>query len=133
MEDLTKWSDDYLIGIDEIDKQHKRFFEVVHNFYMDILNCEGETTVENTIEFLKSYALEHFRTEEAFMKKNEYPKFEQHHKLHEKFLEDFDALAEKFTVFGSSQGLADEALTMTQNWLTAHILEEDTLYAKHVK
>ena len=54
MEDLIDWSDVYLIGIDEIDKQHKKFFKVVHEFYMDILNCEGEKAVEKALEFLKS-------------------------------------------------------------------------------
>jgi hemerythrin len=132
MEDLIGWSDDYLIGIDEIDKQHKKFFEVVHKFYMDILNCEGEEAVEETLEFLKSYAVKHFQSEEAFMKKYEYPRIEEHKKLHEEFIEKFDTLADKFNTFGPSQGLADETLDMAQNWLADHILDEDAQYAEHV-
>jgi hemerythrin len=132
MEDLIGWSDDYLIGIDEIDKQHKKFFEVVHKFYMDILNCEGEEAVEETLEFLKSYAVKHFQSEEAFMKKYEYPRIEEHKKLHEEFIEKFDTLADKFNTFGPSQGLADETLDMAQNWLADHISDEDAQYAEHV-
>jgi hemerythrin len=132
MVDLLDWSDDYLIGIGEIDKQHKKFFEVVHKFYMDILNCEGEEAVEETLEFLKNYAVKHFQSEEAFMKKYEYPHIEEHKKLHEEFIEKFDTLADKFNTFGASQGLADEALDMTQNWLADHISDEDAQYAEHV-
>jgi hemerythrin len=132
MEDLIAWSDAYSIGIDEIDKQHKKFFEVVHKFYMDILNCEGEKAVEETLEFLKNYAVKHFQSEETFMKKYEYLRIEEHKKLHEEFIEKFDTLADKLNTFGPSQGLADEALDMTQNWLTDHILDEDAQYAKHV-
>ena len=132
MIDLIAWSDDYLIGIDEIDKQHKKFFEVVHKFYMDILNCEGEKAVEETLEFLKNYAVKHFQSEETFMKKYEYLRIDEHKQLHEEFIEKFDTLADKFNTFGPSQGLADETLDMTQNWLTDHILGEDAQYAKHV-
>jgi len=132
MVDLIAWSDGYSIGIDEIDKQHKKFFEVVHEFYMNILNCEGEKAVEETLEFLKSYAAEHFQSEEAFMKKHEYPRIEKHKKLHEEFIENFDTLADRFNTFGPSQGLADEALDMTQNWLTDHISDVDAQYAEHV-
>ncbi len=133
MVDLIAWSDGYSIGIDEIDKQHKKFFEVVHEFYMNILNCEGEKAVEETLEFLKSYAVEHFQSEEAFMKKYEYPRIKEHKKLHEEFIEKFDTLADQFSISGSSQGLANEALDMAQNWLTDHILDEDTQYAEHVR
>jgi len=132
MADLIAWSDSYLIGIDEIDKQHKKFFEVVHKFYMDILTCEGETAVEKTLEFLKSYAVEHFQSEEAFLKKYEYPRIEDHKKLHKEFIEKFDTLADQFNTLGPTQGLADEALDMTQNWLTDHISDEDAKYAAHV-
>jgi hemerythrin len=132
MVDLIAWSDGYSIGIDEIDKQHKKFFEVVHEFYMNILNCEGEKAVEETLEFLKSYAAEHFQSEEASMKKYEYPRIEEHKKLHEEFIENFDTLADRFNTFGPSQGLADEALDMTQNWLTDHISDVDAQYAEHV-
>ena len=99
---------------------------------MDILNCKGEKAVEETLEFLRRYAVEHFQSEEAFMKKHEYPGIEDHKKHHEEFIEKFDALADQFNTFGSSQGLADEALDMTQNWLADHISEEDTQFAEHI-
>ena len=132
MKDLIAWSDTYSIGIDEIDKQHEKFFKVVHEFYMDIVNCEGENAVEETLEFLKSYAVEHFQSEEAFMEKHAYPRIEEHKKIHEEFIENFDALAEQFNTFAPSQGLADEALDMTQDWLAEHILDVDVQYAKYV-
>lgn len=53
---LRKWSDDYRIGIEKIDMQHKGFFEPTHRLYEYILNCEGEKIVEESIEFLREYA-----------------------------------------------------------------------------
>ncbi len=130
---LKDWSDDYLIGIDEVDGQHKGFFQAAHRLYDHILNCEGEKAVEEAVEFLRDYADEHFRTEEAFMQKHGFPGFERHRKLHADFLEGLDMLSDDLRVFGPSQHLADRALEVAQDWLIDHITEEDMQYVKYVK
>jgi len=130
---LKEWSDDYLIGIGEIDEQHKGFFEAAHRLYDRILNCEGEKVVEDSVVFLKDYANKHFRTEEALMEKHEFPRLEQHKKLHTQFFEVLDMLVDDLDVFGPSQHLADRALEVSQDWLIHHIAEEDAQYATHLK
>ena len=130
---LKDWSDDYLIGIDEIDKQHKAFFDAAHKLYECILDCKGENVVEEAVGFLKGYANTHFRTEEAFMEQHGFPRIEEHKKLHASFFEGLDLLVEDVKVFGPSQHLADRALEIAQDWLIDHIAEEDAQYATHVK
>ena len=130
---LKDWSDDYLIGVDEIDEQHKGFFEAAHRLYDYILNCEGEKVVEESVEFLRDYAGKHFRTEEAFMEKHNFPGLEAHKKLHADFFGGLDMLTEDLRVFGPSQHLADRALEIAQDWLIEHIAEEDAQYASYVK
>jgi hemerythrin len=130
---LKEWSDDYSLGVDVIDAQHKGFFEATHQLYDAILNCEGEKAVEQALEFLWNYASEHFRTEEAFMKQHGFPGLEDHKKLHVGFFEALDMLLDDLRVFGPSQDLADRALEIAQDWLIDHILDEDTQYAAYVK
>lgn len=130
---LKDWSDEYLIGIGEIDKQHQSFFGAAHRLYDNILNCEGEKQVEETVGFLRSYAQEHFQTEEAFMQKHGYPRIEEHKKLHAKFFEGLDQLVDDLKVFGPSQHLADQALEIAQDWLLNHIADEDTQYATYIE
>ena len=130
---LRDWSDDYLTGIEEIDGQHKGFFEAAHRLYDYILNCEGEKAVEEAVEFLRDYADTHFHTEEAFMQKHEFPGLKHHKKLHAEFLERLDMLGDDLKVFGPSQHLADRALEVAQDWLIDHITEEDMQYAEYVK
>ena len=43
---IIEWSDDYALGIDEIDKQHHGFFDAAHRLYYAVLNVEGEKVVE---------------------------------------------------------------------------------------
>ena len=130
---LKAWSDDYSIGIEVIDEQHRGFFEAAHRLYDHILNCEGEQIVEESVGFLRDYANRHFQTEEAFMAKHEYPHLEQHKKSHTEFLEILEMLVDDLEVFGPSQHLADRALEISQEWLIHHIADEDAQYAKYVK
>lgn len=130
---LRDWSDDYLVGIDEIDNQHKGFFEAAHRLHDDILNCEGEESVEQAVQFLRDYAQNHFRTEEKFMQEHGFPGLDKHRQLHVQFFVGLDQLIEDFQVFGPTQHLADQALEIAQDWLIDHIADEDTLYAAYAK
>ncbi|MEN8130510.1 MAG: hemerythrin family protein [Pseudomonadota bacterium] len=130
---LKAWSDDYSIGIEAIDAQHKGFFEAAHRLYDRILNCEGEMIAEESVAFLRDYANRHFQTEEAFMAEHGYPGLEQHKRLHTEFLEVLDMLVDDLEVFGPSQHLADRALEISQEWLIQHIVDEDAQYAQYVK
>ena len=129
---ITDWSDEYLTGIAEIDRQHQGFFEAAHRLYDQILNCEGEHGVEDAVTFLRDYAEKHFQTEEVFMREHEFPLLEEHKKLHAAFFENLELLVDDLQVFGPSQHLADRALDVAQDWLIDHIAEEDMQYAMHV-
>ena len=129
---LKAWSDDYSIGIEAIDEQHKGFFEAAHRLYDRILNCEGEMIAEESVAFLRDYANQHFQAEEAFMAKHGYPRLEQHKRLHTEFLEVLDMLVADLEVFGPSQHLADRALEISQEWLIHHIVDEDAQYAQYI-
>ena len=130
---LKTRSDDYVLGVEAIDEQHKAFFEASHRLYDAILNCEGEKMVEESVAFLREYAKQHFQTEEGYMAKHAYPHLDQHKKLHKEFLEVLDGLIDELALFGPSQHLADRALEISQEWLINHIIEEDTLYAQYTK
>ena len=130
---LKTWSDEFSLGIQAIDEQHKGFFEAGHRLYDAILNCEGEKLVEESVAFLHDYANRHFQEEEGFMEEHAYPYLAQHKKLHTEFLEVLDGLTDELELFGPSQHLADRALEITQDWLINHIIEEDTRYALYIK
>lgn len=127
------WSDDFLTGIAEIDRQHQGFFEAAHRLYDQILNCEGERGVEEAVTFLRNYAERHFQTEEALMREHEFPLLEEHKKLHDAFFESLELLVDELQIFGPSQHLADRALEVAQDWLIDHIADEDMQYATHVR
>lgn len=130
---LKDWSDDYLLGVDRIDAQHKGFFEASHRLYDAILNCEGEEAVEETLGFLRDYARRHFEDEETLMQEHGFPGLERHRRLHTGFIESLGMLLGDLRVCGPSQDLADRALEIAQDWLVDHIIDEDSGYVAHVK
>lgn len=131
---LQQWSSQFELGIDEIDAQHKKFFDASQRLYDDILNSRGEKAVEESLGFLRQYALEHFETEEAFMRKHNYPHFEEHKGRHAAFIEKLDGLTEEFDVYRApTQEMADRILELTRDWLLEHITDEDQQYTKYVK
>jgi hemerythrin len=129
---LLDWSNEYSIGISMIDAQHKLFFDGVHRLHKECLANEGEQAVLETLVFLENYVRGHFQDEVAFMREHEYPRVEEHTKLHAEFLKRYLELIGQFKQSGPSQGLAERMGEMVQSWLVNHIAEADRLYAKHV-
>jgi hemerythrin len=129
----AQWSDDYLIGIDSVDEQHKQIFAMVDRFYQDCLKSAGETTVDETLKFLEDYARNHFKHEETLMREYKYPRLDEHLKLHQAFLRKYSEFMEDRGTFGPSQELADSVSEMVQNWLIDHIAQADRDYAAHIK
>ena len=129
----NEWSDNYLIGISEVDEQHKEFFAASQKFCDEILNCRGEEAVAEALVFLKDYANKHFKSEEAFMAKHNYPRLDDHKELHATFIEQLDMINDEFEIYTvGSQDMADRVEEITTTWLLEHIIDEDTKIAKHV-
>ena len=125
---VQEWSDDYLIGIETIDAQHRTFFDATRRLYDDVLMSKGEEAIQESLMFLRNYAAEHFKDEDAFMKEHEYPRLANHRKLHAEFVARLDELSAQFDrEMTPTQELADEILEMTQEWLIEHITNEDVL------
>ncbi|MBN2885295.1 MAG: hemerythrin family protein [Chromatiaceae bacterium] len=130
---LKDWSEVYSVGIDEIDEQHRGFFDASHRLYEEIIERRGKEAVTTALAFMRDYAERHFTTEEAFMRAHAYPDIKDHLHMHAAFFHRLDELEQELGMFGPSQDLADRALDITQDWLIDHIADEDMLYALHVK
>ena len=130
---LTDWSDDYLIGIEKIDNQHKEFFRIAHQFFTECLADEGEEYLQDMLNFLGNYARKHFEGEEAFMKEIEYPRLEEHKRLHINFLNRYSELIVEFKEYGRTEKMVNKVLTVVMDWLKDHIAKADGSFAKHAK
>ena len=90
------WTSKLETGIEVIDVQHRRYFELLDN-YLETTN-ELSTTPEQVVDlaetfnFLRQYAKEHFSSEEAIMLETKYPAYEQHQAQHLHFSDKLEKL-----------------------------------------
>ncbi len=81
------------------------------------------------VEGMKDY-LRIWTAEEKVMKDNDYPKFTEHHKLHEDFKARLNLMVQDFEEEGATSGLSQEITTYLNNWLVTHIKGIDTELGK---
>ena len=64
------WKEKYQVGVPLIDEQHEELFKRVNNFIEIIRSGDSwqdkVQSVNETLEFMKLYVVEHFRDEEKY-------------------------------------------------------------------
>ena len=124
---MYEFKEEFLTGIEEIDREHRRLFEIAGELYD--LKCEEfipdkYDNIRHILEELRDYTLTHFEHEEAYMKSIGYRKMftqvSQHNALKETLSGwDLDAIDE------DQDEAIEEMLRLVTDWLVNHILNED--------
>ena len=112
----------------EIDSQHKKWVEIynqMHDKMLDDSQDKFNSIAINALTEMLDYVRYHFKTEEAFMGRIDYPDIVDHRRKHK----DFDT---KIYHMNREIILNSEILTIIKDWLINHILTDDVklgLYA----
>ena len=115
-----KWEERYSIDGGEIDREHQIIFDLINQ--IEEVEAHQDITTDIT-SILEAYVAEHFLHEEEYMASVGYPGLDEHREMHR----DFTAVATKLiNDLGQGGSVAQiELKTSLQNWLQAHILDED--------
>ena len=116
-----KWLDEYNIGIEEIDSQHKELFRILMQLKQSF---SKEEDAVKTLKFLVDYTGRHFSKEEKFMQQISYPDLDGHKKIHEKLMKQIVEI-----LAGIKHGRKLDVSYLTRfltDWLTIHIGDEDS-------
>lgn len=123
------WNDSYSVGVEEIDKQHKEFFRLMHRLQiMQEKNTPREFTLRILHE-LGKYADYHFVSEENLMLMVKYPDLERHRSEHQILLR---GAAERIEQFESGCETLDSFLKFLRHWLISHIQGEDIKVGRYL-
>lgn len=129
---MYQWKDEYALGIEEIDLQHRRLIEIANQVY-EIINDPWRTDKYNQIVTvlgeLKEYTIYHFKSEEDYMAKIGYKKRFSHALQHNAFVEKLNAVDLREVDERQDEYLR-ELLVMITDWVVNHIMETDRLYAQ---
>jgi hemerythrin-like metal-binding protein/PAS domain S-box-containing protein len=129
-----KWTKDISVGDQILDNQHKELLTTINKLVIALNENKEKQIIRSIVGFLSNYITEHLRYEEEYMLKHDYPGFEQHQKIHERFIEIYLELKEKLNLpTKNNQELANEVLSFLGKWWIDHIKKEDHKYYEYIK
>lgn len=119
-----EWNERFNIGVEEVDKAHRRLFSVVRKL-MELSEDEkrGRWVCEEAIKYFKSYTVKHFAQEEEYMRSIHYSGYEVHKRLHDVMRDKTIPALEKDLVESDySREAMQHFVGISLGWLTGHIL-----------
>jgi hemerythrin len=127
---MIKWKDEYSLGVDIIDEQHRKLFEIAGRAYdvlKDQFSIDKYDDIIAIIDELKDYAVYHFETEEEYMQSIGYRKFLSHKVMHDDFIQNINKIDLRQVDENPEKHLL-EVLDFIIKWIDGHILGQDKNY-----
>ncbi len=132
---MFEWKDDYSVGVNEIDIQHKHLISIGAEL-MDLVKHHSSDDlyddVVDAIERLKDYTVYHFDAEEKLMAESGYDDIEVHKELHRRFIEKLDDI--DLTAIDENQTeFIMDILKFISTWVVKHIIGDDFKYSDTIQ
>ena len=124
---LFTWSDNYSVGNDDIDNQHKKLFDILNRLFDICVGKNNVDTVDTVMEDLVSYTDYHFKFEEQHMKDVGYKDIDTHIVEHNYFTNEIRFAKRRQVQDKSSTD--NKLIEFLSNWLIQHVTDEDRKYA----
>lgn len=128
---LMEWGDAFVIGINEIDEQHKKLVGLVNELNTAMKTGKGTQQLGRIFEELKEYTVHHFATEEAYFEEHSYPGTIAHVAKHKKLVNTVLDLEQQFK--NGKAALTNDVMVFLKDWLVGHIQGDDKKYVPHLR
>lgn len=127
MSSQLMWQERYNIGVDFIDREHKKLFSILNKQLAAGKEEEkSRWACQEGIKYFKDHAMKHFAEEEAYMASIHYAGFDTHRRLHDNFRKKMiPALEKELMQTAYSAEAVNHFLGVCSGWLIAHTLTED--------
>lgn len=123
---LIIWKNEYSVGIENIDNQHKTILNIINNLYAAKSGNEKKIIIRQSLDDLRDYTLIHLSYEERMLKKSGYTDFERHKDQHDLMrvkIEEFVQMTQN-----TEGDISFEVLDFLKKWWTRHIAVVDHKY-----
>ncbi|QOR35286.1 hemerythrin family protein [Clostridium sp. 'deep sea'] len=132
---MFEWKNEYSVGVDVIDQQHQKLFEIGRKIHKLLVTYSGQdsfNTISNLIGELSNYTAYHFQTEEELFNKYNYPDTESHIKEHQYFIDYLNSLNLGVIDDNQKDAIMD-LLKFISKWIFRHINSTDFQYRDFFK
>ena len=125
------WNSSYELGIESIDKQHRKLVDLLNDFYSNIKNRTNTEIIYTLISGMKEYVIMHQRFEIEMLRKYGFEFTDEHDKEHAAFIQKINDI-EKRQKMGFAV-VSYEITDFLKKWLQEHILIQDKKIAPFLK
>ena len=133
MSEKIEWNDSYLLGIPEIDNQHKKLLELANDLHEAAAGSEEnyKLNMSKVLKKLTDYTVYHFSNEEDFMRKYGYAGVDIHKTAHDNFIGEVNHQNNQLSDDKKEDGMRFYSYMV--NWVLTHIAKADKIWAAYVK
>ena len=121
---LFKWDDSFLIGIEELDHEHKVLIDDINRLHEELVRHDEKSEIEKCLGDICARMQAHFALEEHVMKEHGYKFFDEHKREHDELLDSYIEYMVQFlndTGFSSSNPIEENL----KHWVINHIRTSD--------
>ena len=93
---LLQWKDNYSVGIEAVDYEHKELIALINRLYEELVAREEPLFASAFFGDLIRAISAHFALEERFMRERSYDQLAQHKADHERLLDDILTIMDDF-------------------------------------
>ncbi len=129
---LMVWRDEYSVGVDAIDDDHKLLVSLINQLHDAQETAQAHELVGSILNVLLEYTVGHFALEERLMERGGYPQLEQHRAEHRRLTARIDEMKVLYDS-GEYAVVEVEMLRFFSQWLANHITRVDTRFRPWVE
>ena len=126
---VTEWKNRYSVGVKELDIQHQNLLKLINELDQYVENRQEASSKAKcfaALNALVKYAELHFSTEEGYLSKSTYPKYDLQRADHENFIDTVFSMNAKFEKDGTYT--LNEIVNYLRDWYSLHVLGMDQEY-----
>jgi hemerythrin len=121
---LFKWDESFLIGIEELDHEHKVLIDDINRLHEELARHDQKSEIEKSLGDIYARMQAHFALEEHVMEEHEYEFFEEHKREHDELLDSYTEYMLQFlNDTGVSSSMSIEGTL--KHWVMNHIITSD--------
>lgn len=130
--DIFIWNRKYQVGIEKVDKQHRKLVDLINALARELEDECDPATLSRVLDELTSYAAYHFKAEENLMHEWQIDAefAAEHRESHAAFIR--EVTEARLTAEGNAQQVTTRILTFLSRWLILHILGTDMRMANEI-
>lgn len=125
-----EWKESYCVNFNEIDKQHRKLFEIGSRVSNLVLAKDSSNHYDEMMEILqqlKDYTVYHFSYEEEQMERCGFEGLEGHKMEHAFMIRKLNRLSKKDIDKNQKEAIL-ELISFVSDWITGHIMKTDMRY-----